>query len=96
MDEYEALQKKIAEMQKRADEIYRQRREEAIAQAKGLIREYNMSAKELALHATPTVHTVGEPQYQHGIQFWTGKGRRPQWVLDRIAKGGSLEDLRIK
>ena len=99
MDELEALKKKIAEMQSRADEIYRQRREEAISQAKALIKEYSMSAKELALHApttAATVHKVGEPQYQFGIHFWTDKGRRLQWVLDHLEKGGSLEDLHIK
>ena len=28
-------------------------------------------------------------------QTWTGRGRKPQWVLDWLAAGKSLDDLRI-
>lgn len=28
-------------------------------------------------------------------QTWTGRGRKPQWVNDHFANGGSLDDLRI-
>ncbi len=28
-------------------------------------------------------------------QTWTGRGRRPKWVEDRLARGGALEDLAI-
>lgn len=28
-------------------------------------------------------------------QTWTGRGRKPQWVNDFLAKGGQLEELRI-
>lgn len=30
-----------------------------------------------------------------GSQTWTGRGRKPQWVLDWLAAGKSLDDLRI-
>jgi len=26
---------------------------------------------------------------------WTGRGRKPQWVNDHLAAGGSLEDLAV-
>jgi DNA-binding protein H-NS len=28
-------------------------------------------------------------------QVWTGRGRKPQWVVNTIENGGKLEDLRI-
>ncbi|SFN04855.1 DNA-binding protein H-NS [Formivibrio citricus] len=28
-------------------------------------------------------------------QTWTGRGRKPQWVLDWLASGKSIDDLRI-
>lgn len=28
-------------------------------------------------------------------QTWTGRGRKPQWVNDHLAKGGKLEDLHV-
>ncbi len=29
-------------------------------------------------------------------QTWTGRGRKPQWVLNYLNDGGTLEDLQIK
>lgn len=26
---------------------------------------------------------------------WTGRGRKPQWVVEHLAKGGKLEDLAV-
>jgi DNA-binding protein H-NS len=28
-------------------------------------------------------------------QVWSGRGRKPQWVVNTIENGGNLEDLRI-
>jgi DNA-binding protein H-NS len=28
-------------------------------------------------------------------QSWSGRGRKPQWVVNTVENGGSLEDLRI-
>jgi DNA-binding protein H-NS len=28
-------------------------------------------------------------------QVWTGRGRKPQWVNDHLARGGKLDDLRV-
>jgi DNA-binding protein H-NS len=28
-------------------------------------------------------------------QTWTGRGRKPQWVNDHLARGGKLDDLRV-
>lgn len=39
-----------------------------------------------------------EAQYQNpadASQVWTGRGRKPQWVVNTIENGGKLEDLRI-
>jgi len=38
------------------------------------------------------------PQYRNPAnaeQTWTGRGRKPQWVNDHLAKGGKLEDLHV-
>jgi DNA-binding protein H-NS len=29
-------------------------------------------------------------------QVWTGRGRKPRWVLDSLEQGKTLEDLLIK
>lgn len=38
------------------------------------------------------------PQYHNpsdNSQTWTGRGRQPKWVVDALAKGKKLDDLRI-
>lgn len=40
----------------------------------------------------------GVAQYRNPAnaeQTWTGRGRKPQWVLDWISSGKSVDDLRI-
>lgn len=42
--------------------------------------------------------TTGQARYhnpQDRSQTWTGRGRHPRWVSDALAKGKSLDDLRI-
>lgn len=31
----------------------------------------------------------------HAEQTWTGRGRKPQWVLDQLAQGKTIESLAI-
>ena len=38
----------------------------------------------------------GIPKYRQGVLVWTGKGRKPQWVLDFLAQGGTLDELKIQ
>ena len=93
MDELESLHKKIAELQQKADELYKQKKETAAAQAKALIKEFNLTAKDVGIHVD--VPQQSEAKYRFGNQVWTGKGRRPQWVLDHESKGGNREDFRV-
>lgn len=38
------------------------------------------------------------PKYRSkdGKKTWTGKGRKPSWVIEHIAAGGKVESLEIK
>jgi DNA-binding protein H-NS len=39
-----------------------------------------------------------DAQYQNpadSSQVWSGRGRKPQWVVNTIENGGKLEDLKI-
>lgn len=41
---------------------------------------------------------AGEAKYKSltdSDKTWTGRGRKPQWVVDFLAEGGNLEDLAI-
>ncbi|SMC27729.1 DNA-binding protein H-NS [Andreprevotia lacus DSM 23236] len=42
--------------------------------------------------------TAGAAQYKNpadASQTWTGRGRKPQWVIDFLANGGELDTLKI-
>jgi DNA-binding protein H-NS len=41
---------------------------------------------------------AGVPQFRNpanASQTWSGRGRKPQWVNDHLARGGKIDDLRI-
>lgn len=96
MDELESLQKKIAELQEKAQIIQNQRRNAALHQAKELVHSFGLTAKELGIHVeSHSAPVKGEAKYKFGAFVWTGKGRKPQWVVDHLATGESLDDLKI-
>ena len=37
-----------------------------------------------------------QAKYSKGENMWSGRGKRPKWVIEHIEKGGTLEELRIK
>lgn len=41
---------------------------------------------------------TGVPKYRNpkdGSQTWTGRGRKPNWLLDAVKKGAKIESFRI-
>lgn len=39
------------------------------------------------------------PKYRNPAdtsQTWTGRGRKPKWVIEAVATGGSMDDLLIR
>lgn len=44
-------------------------------------------------------YPVVKPRFQNPnrpFQTWSGRGRQPRWVVELLATGKSLEDLRIR
>jgi DNA-binding protein H-NS len=48
------------------------------------------AAKKAASTAKAQFRNPADPE-----QTWTGRGRKPQWAIEFLAQGGSLEALRI-
>ncbi len=47
---------------------------------------------------TRKVTSTGVAQFRNpadATQTWTGRGRKPQWLLDWVAAGNSLDALRV-
>lgn len=93
LDELKALQKQVA----RAIDGYKERqRQKALAELDAKAQEMGFSLNELM--GAKKARKGGIPKYRHPADpsvTWTGKGRRPDWIKDALAKGKSLDDLLI-
>ena len=88
------------EIKARQQQEVRKAREQilAIAQDVGLPVEELLSAKaNKAGKARKGGQSAGSAQYRNpadNAQTWTGRGRKPKWVLDALSNGKNLGDLR--
>lgn len=73
---------------------------QVIKEIKEKIAEYDLTAEDLGLKpgAKKSVAKRGEAKYanpENAAQVWSGKGRKPAWVMEYLAQGGNLCDLQI-
>ena len=65
-----------------------------------LAKKHGFSLSELASVKKPRAKrapsTVVYKNPKNPDQSWTGRGRKPQWIVDALAKGKSLKDLQAK
>ena len=76
-----------------------QERNKVVADLKQLAAERGFDLHELLGNAKPAkVGSRGPVAAKYrsadGME-WTGRGRKPAWVVEHLAKGGSLDDLLI-
>ena len=88
------------EIKARQQQEVRKAREQilAIAQDVGLPVEALLSAKGgKSGKSGKRVQSAGSAQYRNpndNAQTWTGRGRKPKWVIDALSNGKNLGDLR--
>ncbi|QNM97128.1 H-NS histone family protein [Chitinimonas koreensis] len=77
-------------------------KQKAIADLQKLAADRGFSLNELIGAEVPSKRAGGKrgpvaAQFKNPAndQTWSGRGRKPQWVVDHLAKGGSIEDLRV-
>jgi DNA-binding protein H-NS len=44
---------------------------------------------------SPLIGTKVPVKYRAGVATWTGRGKKPKWVVDALAGGYSLESFRV-
>lgn len=75
------------------------RKREALAAAEAKAKEKGFSLSELTGGgASGKTGTVNIPKYAHPEnpeKTWTGRGRKPDWVKERLEAGASLDDFLI-
>ena len=95
-----------AELAKQIEEVRKVEVSGAIEQVKAIIEEYELTVDDIfpqrrtAANSTGNTSKVkGVPKYRSSIdpnQTWTGKGRKPEWVVTFLGNGGPLEQLEIR
>lgn len=91
---YDEIQKQIADLQKKAEDIKKAESADALKQAKDLISKFGFTAKDLGLSSRSS-SKKGDAKYKLDNKTWTGKGRKPQWVIDYLASGKSLDAIAV-
>lgn len=96
---YKDYQKEIADLQKKAEDVRRAELAGAIAQIKSLMKEFNISIKDLKLKDGKVSRAPGKAipaKYRDPVSgdTWTGRGRSPAWVAKAKAEN-KLDTLLI-
>ena len=95
-----------AQLAKQIEEVRKAEVAGAIKQVKAIVEEYELTADDIfPQRRAPSASTSGTPKvkgvakYQSRIDpnlTWTGRGRKPEWILTFLANGGTLEEMEIK
>ena len=98
INELQALTKKATDL---IEKKQRQKLENAYQQIIAIAEEVGMSIEELVQygeqHPSLNKRSVA-PRYrnpQDASQTWTGRGKKPRWVIEALEQGQSLEDISI-
>lgn len=91
------LQKLIKDAEKALKTLEARRLADAKKAIESAAKEYGFSLDEL-MGGSPKKGPKGAPKYANPddkSQTWTGKGRKPGWVVAALDAGKALEDLSI-
>ncbi len=102
MSSYQEILSQIEELKRKAEEVRQQEMSGAIAEIKRLMVQFGITSDDLGLSGRAGAGKVKSrgivaPKYRDPIsgKTWTGRGRRPGWVVDLDTQGKSLDDCRI-
>lgn len=87
----EALDKKIADAR-------REERSAALAKAKSLIAEFDLTPAELGFdkRGRKPARAVVKPKFRGpNGETWAGRGRKPKWLDEALAAGRKIEEFAI-
>lgn len=86
MSDYKTLLQQKAELDARIAEVMKTEKTGAVAQARALIQEYQLTERDLfpTAGAKPAAN-VGVPKYCDPAtgSTWTGRGKPPNWIVGK-------------
>ncbi|CUX80190.1 MAG: DNA-binding protein H-NS [Roseibaca calidilacus] len=95
LSELKKLQKDVA---KAIDTFEERELKAAAAEAEAVLRERGFSLAQVMQMGMTKPRAKVAPKYANPAdpsQTWTGRGRKPRWVVDALAAGKTLTDLEI-
>lgn len=95
LEELKTLQKSVAAA---IADFEDRKREEARRAVEELAREKGFSFEELASVSPKKKRKPVAPKYAHPENpsiTWSGRGRKPRWIIEALDAGKSLDDLAI-
>lgn len=94
--------KELQQLQKRLEKAIstfeERHKAEAIAKLDALAKELGFSFSELTGLGKKATRAPAEAKYRHpenAETTWSGRGRKPHWIVDHINAGNQLESLAI-
>jgi len=93
----EELTDLIKNAQKAMKTVEARRKAEAKKAVEMAAKEYGFTIDDIMTGA-PVKGPKGVPKYanpDNAAQQWTGRGRKPNWVVEQLEAGRTLEDLTI-
>lgn len=95
LDELKKLQKEVT----KAIESYEDRaRKAALSEIDSIAKQHGFTVEQLLGKPLPGVRKTVAAKYANPAdksQTWTGRGRKPKWVVEALANGKSMDDLLI-
>ncbi|NLD55071.1 MAG: H-NS histone family protein [Burkholderiaceae bacterium] len=107
MATYRDIIKQIDQLTKEAEKARQSEVAAVVADIRAKMAEYGITLNDIAgkaggsgrkgrKRATGARASKSPPKYRGSKgELWSGRGRRPNWVQEELAKGKTLEDLRI-
>ncbi len=101
MSTYKEIVQKISELQRQADELRASEQAAVIAEIKQKIVEYGLTADDLGFGSKAgTVskkagRKVPVRYRDNNGNTWTGRGKRPGWLVKELSSGRKVEDFLV-
>jgi len=102
MTTYKEMKIKIAKLEQEAEALRKAELVAVISDIKAKMAEYGITSKDLGViknkkkkpsgHASVTAGPVARYRNEEG-KTWSGRGRKPKWVVEALAAGKTLEDF---
>lgn len=100
MSSYQDYLNQIEELKRKAEDARKQEIASAMAEIKQIMAKFGISAEDLGFSSRQRkgkTRVAGAAVYRDPAsgKTWSGRGRRPGWVVDLGKSGKRLEDFRI-